>query len=599
MIFSVLFAIVPILIIIAIVMAVRGRGSSGSGEEGASVTRHVWLYLLTLISLGIFAFGVGQLLSLLFDITIKSGYMTEIGSRAFNQEQLSMGLAMTIIGGPLWFLFWRAAQRRAKSGPAESSAIVRKFSLNLILLSAALTWLPAVAEFIKWLLAGVPAANFDGTFLSTVIVAGVIWFYHFRVSEGEGHLTPGAQTLRRWYVYILSGYGLVWLSVSVIQLINSAVTSLPIWGEVLVDSSFWNDPTRTAITGILFGGLAWFFHWFRMAKGDVESTLRQVYFYLLPVSGGAIAALVAATVMLYQILIWVFGATGASAGSHFQFLGWTLPTILVGFAVWGYHRTLAQEEAGKAEERRESARRVYVYLMNFIGLGTAVAGLVMLIGILLELVINAVSTSITPSAGWWREQLALCLALLITGIPLWFYYWNTALKRVQKAELSEWSALSRRIYLYTVVGIAIIAMTAGLVNLVYQLISGILDGFGVQVLTNSKWSLQALVVAAPLLWYHWQVLREDQKESAEAKPHRRSVTLLAADPDREMASRLEARLGYKIKLLKQAAPATETAAAVPDEEIERLAGEILASPTEKVMLVASEGRIDVLPYEED
>jgi len=594
---SLLLYIIPIVIIIAIVMAARGKGSA-SGEEGASITRHVWLYLLTLISLGILVFGVGQLLSLLFDIIIKSSYLSEIGGRAFSQERLSMGLAMTIIGAPLWFLFWRGARRRARSSPAESSAVVRKFTLNLILLVAALSWLPAAAEFITWLLDGVPASTFEGTWLATAITAGVVWFYHWRVSEGEGHLTPASRTLRRWYVYILSGYGLVWLSVGIIQFINSAVVSLPIWGDVITTGGFWNDATRTAIASVLLGGLAWYFHWFRMAKGDVESTLRQVYFYLLPISGGAIAALVAATVMLYQIFVWIFGAAGADAGSHFQFLGWTVPTILVGFAVWGYHRTLAQEEAGKAEERRESARRVYVYLMSFIGLGAAVAGLVMLFGILLELVINAVSTSITPSAGWWQEQLALCLALLIVGVPMWLYYWGTALKRAQKAELMEWRALSRRIYLYTVVGIAIIALAAGLVNLVYQLISGTLDGAGIEILINSKWSLQALVVAGPLLWYHWQVLREDQKDIAEARPLRRTVTLLAADPNRELSSRLEARLGYRIRLLKQPDPSAP-AAALPDEEIERLAGEILASPTEKVMLVASEGRITVLPYEED
>lgn len=594
---SLFLYIIPIVIIIAIVMAVRGKGA-GSGEEGASITRHVWLYLLTLISLGIFAFGVGQLLSLLFDIIVRGSYLSDIGGRAFNQEQLSMGLAMTIIGGPLWFLFWRAAGRRARSSPAESSAAVRKFSLNLILLVTAFAWLPAVAEFVNWLLEGVQATRFDASFPSTTVVAGAVWFYHWRVSEGEGHLTPVSKTLRRWYVYILSGYGLVWLSVGIIQFINSAVLSLPVWGDVIVTGGFWNDATRTAITSILFGGLTWYFHWFRMAKGDAESTLRQVYFYLLPISGGAVAALVASTVLLYQIFVWIFGAAGASAGAHFQFLGWTVPTILVGLAVWGYHRTLAQEEAGRAEEKRESARRVYVYLMSFIGLGAAVAGMVMLIGILLELVINAAAASITPAAGWWREQLALCLALLIVGIPMWLFYWGTALKRAEKAELAEWLALSRRIYLYTVVGVAIIALAAGLVNLVYQLISGILDGFGIHVLTNSKWSLQALVVAAPLLWYHWQVLRDDQKESAEARPVHRSITLLAADPARELASRLEAKLGYRIKLLQQTAAQTPTAA-LPDEELERLAGEIKAAPAGKVMLVAAEGRVMILPYEED
>lgn len=100
---------------------------------------------------------------------------------------------------------------------------------------------------------------------------------------------------------------------------------------------------------------------------------------------------------------------------------------------------------------------------------------------------------------WWRDQLSLCLALLVIGIPMWFYYWNTALKRAQQTELVEWQSLSRRIYLYTVVGIAIIALTASLVNQVYQMISGTLDNSRVEILKNSKCSLQAMVVAAPLL----------------------------------------------------------------------------------------------------
>jgi hypothetical protein len=600
-IFSLLTGLIPILVIVAIVIAVKNRGSSGPGEEGASLTRHVWLYLLTLISLGIFAFGIGQLLSLLFEITIRSSYLAEIGSRSFNREQLSMGLAMTVIGGPLWFLFWRSIRQRIKLDPSEANAVIRKLFLILVMLVSALIWIPMTADFLKWLLAGVPAADFDSSGLAGVIVAGVLWFYHRRVSEGEGYATPINRTIRRWYVYILSGFGLVWLAVGLVAFISAAVTSLPVWGSVLVPGSFWNDTVRYAIAQAVLGGATWYYHWFRMARDDEKSILRQVYLYLLPISGGAIATLVFAATILYNLLSWLLGAATGNAGEHFLFLATAIPAILVSFAIWGYHRSLAQHEAERVQHKRESARRVYTYLMNFLGLGAGSAGLIMLFGILIELIINALSSQITPSSGWWREQLALCLALLIVGIPMWFYYWSGILKRAAMPELAEWRALSRRIFLYTVVGIAIIDLAAGLVNIVYQIISSVLESnSALTILRNSKWSLQAILVAAPLLWYHWHVLRSDQKLGAEQKVSKKAVTLLLAERTSGLAEALEQKLGYKVRRLFGSHPAPQAAAGeIPDEEISKIAGEVSSSPAEKVLLVVEGGRVLVLPYEED
>jgi len=46
-----------------------------------NTTRRFWFYTVTLITLGIFITGVGQLLALLFDVLIKSSYGTQIGRR--------------------------------------------------------------------------------------------------------------------------------------------------------------------------------------------------------------------------------------------------------------------------------------------------------------------------------------------------------------------------------------------------------------------------------------------------------------------------------------------------------------------------------------
>ena len=563
-----------------------------------SVARRVYFYLVTVIALGIFIAGVGQLLSLFLDITIKGSYLAQVGKADFNQQQLSMGLAMLVIGGPLWFLFWRAIQRRVTGNQEETGAVMRKLFLNLILLVTALVGIIAASNFLIWLIAGASLAQFSSGGLASLIVSGLLWYYHWRVSESEGHPSAAARTLRRWYVYILAAFGLVWLTAGPVQLVNIAVLNLPIWGDSLVSGMFWNSASQGSLTWILLGGVVWYFHWFRMARGDYDSVLRQVYFYLLTILGGAIAVLVALTIFIYRIFIWIFGSATVSAGLHFQFLGWAVPVILVGAAVWVYHKWLAQEESAQAQERQLSAQRVHFYLMSFLGLGTLVSGLIILLGIILDLLLGAAGTSLTVTSGWWRNQLSLCLALLVVGAPLWLYYWRGVLRQVEAGGVTEWRARSRRIFLYVVVGISIIALAADLVNIVYQILSGVLGGnFGVEVLHNSKWSIQTLIIVIPVLWYHWRIVRIEQRRGAEAAAVQKTITLLAGDWAEDLVPRIEDKCGFKIRRLFLVGQSGEEIVSLSDEEVTALANDILTAPGTKVMLVALGGRIAVLPYQ--
>ncbi|MGP8081010.1 MAG: DUF5671 domain-containing protein [Dehalococcoidales bacterium] len=552
--------------------------------------RRFWFYAVTLVALGIFAAGVERLIKLIFDIAVKGSQLTPVAGTNFNQTQLSLGLAMTVIGGPLWLLFWRAVQRRVNGNQPEIGAVMRKLFLNFVLLVSAFCMIVSAADFLKWLISGVPAGSFSPGGLALMIVAGIIWFYHYRVSEGEGHPSLAAGTLRRWYVYILAVFGLVMLAISAVQLINAAVVNLPVWGNVLVAGKFWNNTTQGSIAWILFGAATWYFHWFRMARDDFDSKLRQVYFYLLTISGGAIAALVAATILLFHVFVWIFG--GSTGGQYFQFLGWSVPTVLVGLAIWGYHQRLAQEEAGQVPEKRQSAQRIYFYLMVFLGLATAVAGLSILFGLLVE-----AGTPVTAGADWWRNQFSVALAMLFVGTPIWLYYWNGILKRVQTGGIAEWRALSRRIFLYVIIGAAIVLLAADLVNIVYELLRDTLGGnFSANFLRDAKWGLQTLVVAALLLWYHWRILRADQHRGAESMVVRRNVTLLADDRAGDLALRLETKLGFKIHTLYRVGQTGANLPVLPEAEIDRLVNEIQSAPDDKVMLVMLDGRVIVLPY---
>ena len=561
-----------------------------------SITRRIYFYLVTLVALVVFAVGVGQLLALLFDVTLRTG-ATAVGGRAFSVRQLSLGLAMLVIAGPLWFFFWRAIQRRVAGSMEEIGAGMRKVFLNLIMAASAFAGLGAASGSLRWLMLGAPRDQFPSGGLATLIISAVVWVYHHWISEKEGHPSAVARTLRRWYVYILSGFGLIWMSVGIVQLVSAAVLVMPVWADTLITGNFWSDTTRMGISWLVLGGVTWYYHWFRMANGDFDSVLRQVYFYLLSISGGAIAALVALTTTLYQVLKWVFGAATVSAGQHFQFLGWSIITAVVGVAIWGYHQRLVQEEQPQAGERRLSAQRVHLYLMSFIGLGTIVAGLITLFGVLFQLGANAVSPPADGNTSWWKNLLSLCLALLAVGVPLWMYYWSKVLRMVEAGEVEESRARSRRIFLYIVVGAAIGALIADLVNIVYQVLNGVLQGsFGSRVLNNSVWSLQSLFVAAPLLWYHWRAIRADQRLGAEAVAMRKAVTLLASDPGGQLAARLGEKLGYKVRAIYPAGEPASEAPMVPDDELERAVSQVAGTSAPSVILIVTAGRIAVYPY---
>jgi hypothetical protein len=272
--------------------------------------------------------------------------------------------------------------------------------------------------------------------------------------------------------------------------------------------------------------------------------------------------------------------------------------MLVATAIWVYHQHVTQEEATQVQERL-SARRVHFYLMSFLGLGTLIGGLIMLLGILLEVLTHTVSRApVVVTSGWWRDQLSLCLALVVVATPIWLIYWHRVLQMAATGGVAERRASSRRIFLYVVLGAAVITLAADLVNIVYQLLRGVLGTFGIEVLRQSQWSLQTVVVAIPVLLYHWQILRQDQRLGAEVAAARKTVTVLVSDKAVALVSRIEEKLGYKVRTLHHLGQMPEGFPVSSEEEVNRLVGDIQATPGTKVMLIAVGDRIMVLPYRE-
>jgi hypothetical protein len=546
-----------------------------------------------MVTLGILSAGLRNLLSLSFDSIVAWFTLAQVGDL---RQQLSLGIAMVVIGGPLWSLFWSTIQRHAEKDADESGSTLRAFYLNLILLVSAFITIFTLYELLAWLLTGLKADQFNPGNMATFIVSAAVWYYHRFVSEQEGRHTPVAGTVRRWYIYILSATGLIWLCAGIVQIVNYAVISLPVWQGDLVRAGFWNSGTRGSLAGILTGGLTWAFYWFYNTRDDIRSSLRQVYFYLFTILGSAIAGLTALIVTLYRTLYWFMGGD-RDVTNYFQYLGWSIPTILVAFFIWFYHLRIAEEESA-IEQHQVSARRVHYYLMSFLGLGTLIAGLIIILGIPLDSIINSFNQQIiVVEKNWWNNHLSLSLAMLMVSIPIWLYYWSRITDMAEKAKADERTALSRRIYLYGLIGAAVVMLAADLVNIVYQLLNGMLMGnLGIEALRNMKWSLQTVFIAIPVLIYHLGIARKDQKLGSENLAARKKVTVLIGEGKSPVIGLIEGKLGYKVRVSTYAGDLPGEVPQFSEEDVEKLVSQVQAAPAGNVMLILLEGHTMVLPY---
>jgi len=567
-----------------------------------SVIKRFFFYAVSLISLGMFAGGIGNILRIVTDLLVKTS-TTQIGQESFSAQSFSLGLALIIIGGGLWFFFWRYIQKNVKGNTEETGSAIRAWYLNVVLLISLSIAITAATELISWLVGNRQRIDFSAQMLANIIVAAVIWYYHHSLQENEGQPSPAARTLRRWYIYIFSAWGLIFTAVGLVQLINHAILWLPVWGTSVQSGPFFGQSFGFFVGFILVGAFVWWLHWFKLAKGDISSTLRQVYLYLLTILGSVIAGLTGLIFTLYSLLVYVFGGVPDASGTYFQFFGWTVPLMLVAAGIWTFHRQVAQDESAQMPELKSSARRVYSYLMSLVGLGGLVAGLVVLIGLLLRLLASTLSSSSSVSTGngYWQSFLSLTLSLLIVGAPMWFYYWNKIIKMVEKSGVDERRAMTRRVYLYFILAATIVASATGLSNVIYQVLNGIFQGkFGIDVFRQSIWGLQSLLVALPFLFYHLKILRTDQKLGAEViATKKKAITILAAENTVDLLiPKIEQRLGIKPRLWHYPAQPGETTPVLSDTEVEKAINDIEAASGNKLMLVFTAKGLQIFSYED-
>ncbi|MBI4281868.1 MAG: hypothetical protein HY672_00045 [Chloroflexi bacterium] len=598
-------SLLPLAIIIGVIAGIvalaRRRGEPG-GDPGIGTVRRLYIYFLSLAGLVTAAIGATLLVS--------AALGALFGPKAISGENTTtaLGLALTIVGTPVWLLFWRMAQRSVRQNAVEIKAASRKVYLYLVLAVSAIVASVAAIEFLQWLF---KSDDFSGTPIALMLVWGGVWAFHWWTEGGEGQPTELGASVRRLYVYGLALFGMVVLALGASGVLRVAMDAayealFGASGVLTGYPSLWSVAMRESLASALVGGLVWWWHWHRVAAGDVDSTLRHVYLHLFAILGGTAMVVSSLSVLLYRILQWTIGSPEiTSARLHFDVLPTLVSFVVVGGGLWGYHWATVRQEAAIARRGLVGARRVYSYLVSAVGLVTLSAGLVFLFAVAIGVLSPAEGDRIA-GGDWWRNPLALAITLLAVGTPLWGLYWRDVQRVAVQGGAEERSALSRRVFIYLIFGISVLMVLINLSIVLFRLFDAAFGGGdSSNVLWDTRWSVGILLAAGAVSVYYWMVLKEDREATAgleravepgapEARL-RKSVTVLVAEEDMPLVRRLEARLGYDVQVWRRT-EGRSLAPALSDDRLAETAQQVLDADSQHIFLLVDAAGIHVVPY---
>jgi len=345
--------------------------------ETRRLYRYIWLVYAALMSV----FGLQQLLQfiLLIGETIGGGM----------QSMLANGLALVLVGAPIWIYTGRLIQSSLVD-PAESDSLLRLvvlyilvfFSLTGCLIAAG----TALYQTLRVILGMTTTLfGFMGLIAGPVSIAlplGLVWAYYGRSlgvelkspplgsrledkespSEDEQALQQEGQRragLRRLYFYVLSLLGLV-AAFAGLQLLFASLFDLLFGGSTLGSAPARNQ-LAAAIAALVIGIPVWIFAWRPMSSeaaregeaGDYSrrSLVRKVYLYVL-LFAGVLGVMISAGVLIYQVLRAILGETVPDLA---LIVLQQVKTLLLFAALFAFH-WMALRGDGRLAERSLSRR---------------------------------------------------------------------------------------------------------------------------------------------------------------------------------------------------------------------------------------------------
>lgn len=259
-----------------------------SPENALHETRRLYRYFWVLVGLTLVISGVYNLLR----------YLLYTPGAISTAATLAGGIALLVVGVPLWYFFWQMVQD-SLGDPEERRSLLRLVVLYLISLVGVIgvvTFAGAVLnQLFRWML-GERQTFFafvqgNSAEIGALIPLAAMWAYYGRILNQEVAAIadqPRQAALRRLYYYILSLIGLAITIAGLFNLVDYLVTLSFLRSGA---SALFGSPLAGSLASLLVGLPLWLITWRKMqaeaARTDEpgdharRSVVRKSYLYLV------------------------------------------------------------------------------------------------------------------------------------------------------------------------------------------------------------------------------------------------------------------------------------------------------------------------------
>jgi hypothetical protein len=517
--------------------------------------RRLYFYLVAFISIEVVLWGLVGLLRSIAEDTISGG-----------ADALAQALALILVGVPIFLIHWLWVQRASRREEEEKTATLRAVFFYAILLATLIPVVQNLLSFIDRALiqgAGLGLGRAFSAFreqtladnLIAIVMNGIVATYFWNILRGEWATLSDKENfteVRRLYRYIWMLYGLL-MTVFGAQQVLRFLFYMP--GDVL--GELGREVLVNGLALLIIGTPIWVYSWRVIQDSLVDpaetgSILRLGILYLLAL-GGVITVLTTASMVVNTIITWLLGADWTFR-DFIQQIGGPISIGLPLGLVWAYYGYWLKRhiEAVGDRVRQAAMRRLYNYILAFIGLVVAFIGVATLFAFIIDMITG---TSILMSDST-RGTLATSISSLIVGLPLWLVMWRPMqAEAMAQGEMGDHARRSvlRKIYLYLALFASVIGGMATAVGLVYELIRVLLgvdtgSGFVNDVLNF----MQLLFLFGVVLIYHLNVLRMDGASTADSLADKQSgYSVLVVDSGDGFVETIKAaliKLGSKVQI---------------------------------------------------
>ena len=498
--------------------------------------RRLYFYATTGISLEVVVWGIIGLARTLFSRRITGSTVS-----------LAKALALIAVGIPIFLFHWTYVQKATQEDEEERNSIIRGMFLYIVLMGLLIPVVQNLLAIVnrtllKLLHLSSPAIigagqNFSDNFIA-ILVNGILGWYFYQIIQKEWE-SPSDMLplLRRIYRYLWVFYGLG-LSVTGIDLLLRHL----FW--VISSTSFTlvlseNQWMQNGITLSLVGIPLWAYTW-RIIQNSLEtpeeqeSLLRLSVLYIISLLS-VLFVLASGTDILTRIIETILGS-GDTFRTLLRKSGGALALLITAGIVWGYYgRSLKENLAAVPDApRRNGMKRIYGYILSFIGLVMTFVGILLLVSFITDALLEENVWGSTM-----RNELSGILSVLIIGIPTYFASWipmqSEALAKSEEGDHARRSIV-RKGYLYLVLFASVIGSMSTSAWFLFLVITALLGDPGESI--DYAHAIENLILLILLGIYHWRSLRADARQSAENlnKQHQAFPVLLFTDAESTLAN---------------------------------------------------------------